>query len=212
MASFVFGAAVTQAVADEKAIDFQIPSQPLPAALVRFGDATGNEALYEGQLTDGRVSGAAEGRLTPAEALRRLLDGTGLVARFVAEGTFVLQLAPQPRSTQSPAHRRYYALVQDAVLQAMCRLPEARPGGYRLVTSFWITADGAVEDMLRVGSVGQAATDQLIDRTLRGLRFGEPPPAGFLQPVRVLFVPQGPGVNAGCTIPEDRRRTLGAAR
>ncbi|MFH0299305.1 STN domain-containing protein [Bradyrhizobium sp. 31Argb] len=197
----------------ETVVDFSIPSQPLASALGRYGDATGNEALYEGGLADGRLSADVQGRLTPAEALQRLLAGTGLVARFVAEGTFVLAPAPQHKSKQAmpAAHQRYYALIQEDVLDTLCRLHEARPNHYRLVTVFWIAQNGAVEDLLRVGTSGNASTDQLIDQTLGGLKFREPPPADFVQPVRLLFVPQGPGVNPGCATADARLRAHGAA-
>ncbi|NVO17644.1 MAG: hypothetical protein HXX10_26770 [Rhodoplanes sp.] len=205
--------ALAQSDGREALIHFSVPPQPLASALSRYGDATGNEALYEGGLTDGRISGDVQGRLTSTEALRRLLGGTGLSARFIADGIFILLPAPQRQSTQAPppAHRRYYALIQEGVLDALCRLREARPGHYRLVTVFWIAQDGAVEDVLRIGTLGRASADQLIDRTLRGLKFSEPPPADFVQPVRLLFVPDGPGVGPGCAVADARlRRLVGA--
>lgn len=197
---------LAQSGGSETVLDFSIPPQPLASALSRYGDATGNEALYEGGLADGRISADVQGRLTPTEALQRLLAGTGLVARFVAKGTFVLAPAPQHRSKQATpaAHRRYYALIQEDVLDALCRLHKVRPSHYRLVTVFWIAQSGAVEDLLRVGTSGTASTDQLIDQTLRGLKFREPPPADLVQPVRLLFVPQGPGVNPGCVAADAR--------
>lgn len=198
-------------LAAETTFDFSIAAQPLASALVRYGDVTGKEALYEGGLVDGRISGGVEGRWTPRAALRQLLVGTGLAARFVAEGTFVLELVPERQSTQPPAYWRYYALVQEDVLDALCRVGEARPGQYRLVTVFWIAPDGTVAELLRVGSVGRTETDQSIDRTLRGLRFREPPPAGFLQPIRLLFVPQLPGANSGCAAVDARLRAQGNA-
>jgi hypothetical protein len=192
-------------------MNFSIAAQPLEAALVRYGEVTGNEALYEGGLVDRRVSNVVEGPLMPSEALRRLLAGTGLAAHFAAEGTFVLELAPERRPAQDSL-QRYYALVQDGVLDALCRFGEARPGRYRLVTVLWIAPDGTVDDMLRVGGTGRADTDGLIDRTLRGLRFREPPPAGLVQPVRLLFVPQSPGVNPGCASADARLRAQEGAR
>jgi hypothetical protein len=204
---------LAQSGVGETVIDFSIPPQPLASALSHYGDATGNEALYEGGLADGRISADVQGRLTPTEALQRLLAGTGLVARFVAEGTFVLAPAPKHRAQQAApaAHRRYYALIQEDVLDALCRLREARPSHYRLVTVFWIAQSGAVEDLLRIGTSGKASTDQLIDQTLRGLKFREPPPADFVQPVRLLFVPQSPGLNPGCAAADARLRAHGAA-
>ena len=187
--------------------DFSIPAQPLASALNRFGDATGSEVLYEGDLANGRISGSVQGRLAPAEALRRLLSGTGVSARLIAEGTFVLEPAPEPRAGKELPrdHQHYYALIQGAVLDALCDQQEGRPGNYRMITIFRIAPNGAVADLLRMGTSGKAETDELIDRTLRALKVREVPPRDFLQPVRLLFVPQGRGVNSGCDAAEARR-------
>lgn len=183
-------------------IEFDIPPQPLASALVHYGDVTGKEALYKSGLVDGRVTGGVEGRLTPKAALRQLLVGTGVAERFVTESIFILEPFPESRPVQNSAVRRYHTLVEEDVLKTLCRIGEAKPGQYRLVTVFWIASDGTVEDLLRVGTAGRAEIDQLIDRTLRGLRFREPPPVGFVQPVRLLFVPQSSHGRWGCTAAE----------
>lgn len=100
-------------------------------------------------------------------------------------------------------------LVQQDVLETLCRLPHAKPGGYRLVTVFWIGPDGTVRDLLKLGSVGEPNADQSIDGALRRMRFREPPPAGFVQPIRLLFTPQSPGARSDCEIIEIRRRGAG---
>jgi len=46
-------------------MSFDIPAQPLAAALDRFGDATGREVLYNPTLTDGRTSEPVHGILLP---------------------------------------------------------------------------------------------------------------------------------------------------
>jgi hypothetical protein len=183
-------------------IEFNIPSQPLDAALSRYGDATGREALYDTSLATARVSGDVRGVLTPDEALKRLLSGTGLSAQFVAESAFVLLPVSQPNrqatKTMSPADRQYYGLIQTNLLDALCRSRGARPGHYRFVAMFWIGPDGTVERPQLIGSSGVAYADRQIDATLRSVRFSEPPPAGFAQPVLILLVPQTSGVTPGC--------------
>lgn len=206
-----------QSAANETPIEFSIPAQPLISAISRYGDATGSEALYDASLAIGRVSGDVQGVLTPSEALQRLLARTGLSARFVAEGTFVVLPAPPATDqataqTSSPAHRRYYALVQESLLNVLCQLSGARPGRYRMIAVFWIAPSGAVEDAWRIGTAGSADADQQIDTALRKVRFREPPPAGFAQPVRILIVPQAPGVNPGCASADARLRAAGGAR
>ncbi|QUS40034.1 hypothetical protein RPMA_15245 [Tardiphaga alba] len=205
-------AAITTCVAAEPMFHFSIAAQPLGSALIRYGDVTGKEALYEGGVVDGRFSGGVEGRATPEAALAQMLVGTGLTARFVAEETYVLEPIPERRSGQDRPDRRYYALVQQDVLETLCRIPHARPGQYRLVTVFWIAPDGTVQDFLKLGSVGQPETDHAINSALRRIHFREPPPAGFVQPIRLLFTPQSPGAKSDCDATEPHRRAQGGVR
>lgn len=201
--------AIVPSMASEPIFDFSIAAQPLGSALVRYGDVTGKEALYEGGVVDGRISGGVEGRATPTAALFQILVGTGLTARFVAEGTYVLERIPERRSGQDRPDRRYHMMVQQDVLDTLCRLPDAKPGQYRLVTVFWIAPDGTVQDLLKVGSAGQPETDRSIETALRQMRFREPPPAGFVQPIRLLLMPRSPGTRSDCEAIEPRRRAQG---
>lgn len=189
-------------LAQEQRIDFDIPAQPLDAALSYYGDATGREALYDTSLADGRTSGSVQGLLTPNEALRKLLTGTGLFARFVAERSFVLLPAPpaslQARQPQTPAHRHYYGLIQGSLLEALCRSRHAHPGSYRIAVALWIDPSGRIDRSERIGSAGADDIDRQIDVTLRSVQFSEPPPADLAQPVVILLVPQARGVTPGC--------------
>jgi TonB-dependent siderophore receptor len=74
---------------------FDIPAQPLAAALQRFMQQSGVQLSYPSDLAEGRTSGAVNGTLSPAEALGRLLTGTGLTYRFVSATAVTLELAPQ---------------------------------------------------------------------------------------------------------------------
>lgn len=203
--------ASAQSATNETPIEFYIPVQPLVSALRLYGDTTGREAIYKANLATGRIAGHVQGVLTPTEALDRLLAGTGLSARFVADGAFVLS-APPPAvrtaitPTQSSAHRRYYALIQESLLDSLCQHGSARPGRYRMIAVFWIAPSGAVEDALRVGTTGTVDVDQQIDAMLRGMRFSEPPPAGFAQPVRIMIVPHTQGVTPACAGADARPR------
>ncbi|MBH1984684.1 MAG: STN domain-containing protein, partial [Burkholderiales bacterium] len=57
-------------------VRFDLPAQPLDAALVAFGEVTGYSVLVSSQLAAGRVAAPVRGDYTPAEALQRLLAGT----------------------------------------------------------------------------------------------------------------------------------------
>ncbi|MGO4714353.1 TonB family protein [Bradyrhizobium sp. 2TAF24] len=195
------GPAQAQADSNIPPLEFNIPSQPLEAALGRYGDATGREALYDTSIAIGRMSGEVRGVLTPNEALARLLSGTGLSPRFVADNSFVLLPTPGIAATDArsspPSHRRYYGIIQQDLLSALCR-SGARPGHYRVAAVFWIDPAGKVEKAQLIGPAGSAGVDQQIEATLRAITFRAPPPAGFAQPVLVLIVPQIVGVTPGC--------------
>lgn len=187
---------------------FSIPAQPLASALRSYGDATGREAIYDATLAHGRMAGEVDGVLTPTEGLRRLLAGTGLAAHFVAEGAFILSMAPPAAGVPAveAAHRRYYALIQAGLLDMLCRQGDARPGHYRIIAEFRIAPSGAIEDMRRIGSTGLADTDRKFEGTLRSVRFDEPPPSNFAQPVRILIVPDTPGAAPACARGDGRLR------
>lgn len=71
--------------------DFRIPSQPLLAALTEFTRQSGLRVQADAALPDVRSSGVL-GRLTPFEALQRLVAGTGLSARMVDAQTLAVQV------------------------------------------------------------------------------------------------------------------------
>jgi iron complex outermembrane receptor protein len=84
-------AGAPQVVADERARDFDIPAQALADALNAFGRQAGLQVSAATSVTSGVRSQAVVGRLTPDEALTRLLAGSGLSWRYTDAGTVVLQ-------------------------------------------------------------------------------------------------------------------------
>lgn len=80
--------AAVRAVADTTTrIRFRIPAQPLSRALGDFARQAGIRVEVDLAAAGGATSRAVAGSLTSAEALRELLDGTGLAARFPDDGT-----------------------------------------------------------------------------------------------------------------------------
>src|SRR5690606_23373555 len=75
--------------------EFNIPAQRLADALRAYSEATGRDVIAASQLLEGRRSSAVRGRLSPDEALARLLAGTGLVAERV-DNTLVLRVKSAP--------------------------------------------------------------------------------------------------------------------
>jgi hypothetical protein len=179
-------------------ISFDIPAQPLAAALDRYGDATGREVLYNPTLTDGRTSEPVKGIFVPETALQLLLAGTGLAARFLKDNSFVLVPAPEAPPGGSAVSRQYYGVVQAKLRDALCRTSAVRPGRYRIAALVWIEPSGTVAKFERLGSAGAVELDRGIDNALRNLNVGAPVPAGFAQPMLIMILPNAPGVTMGC--------------
>jgi iron complex outermembrane recepter protein len=85
---------LAQAFAQAEPANFDIPSQPLPQALVRFARDVKIEIFFDDAIAQGIVSPGVQGRFTREEALRRLLIGSGLTYRFTDANTITLEKAP----------------------------------------------------------------------------------------------------------------------
>lgn len=85
------------------AFRFSIPAGSLQQSLVRFAAVTGEQLLYESAMVAGRQAPRLEGRMSAAQALDRLLDGTGLVASRVGPHMIVVRpRATAPHAASTP--------------------------------------------------------------------------------------------------------------
>jgi iron complex outermembrane recepter protein len=83
------------------ALTAEITAQPLSQALTAFAEQTSIQLIYVSNLASGRVSKGAPAGLPVAEALTRLLDGTGLRFEFLNSRT--VRLLPVAVAAQTPA-------------------------------------------------------------------------------------------------------------
>ena len=90
------------AYADDAPKLFDIKAQPLAEALMAFGAQSGAIVLASSVLTSGKVSNPVSGHLSPAEALSRILRGTGLRPASNADGSFVIEREPPPGRQPAP--------------------------------------------------------------------------------------------------------------
>jgi iron complex outermembrane receptor protein len=99
-----------------------IAEGPLSAALEAYGQATGRQLLYRSDVVQGLTARALRGTFTADEALRRLLDGTGIKIHQTRSGAFVLS---RGSSGRPPAARA----LQAAVASKPQRARRPVPGG-----------------------------------------------------------------------------------
>ncbi|WP_313196033.1 TonB-dependent siderophore receptor [Shinella zoogloeoides] len=78
------------AASSGQSVRFDIPAQPLSSAVNAFIRATGWQISYSSALVSGKTSRAVSGTLTSAQALQRLVAGTGIVVVVSAPGSAAL--------------------------------------------------------------------------------------------------------------------------
>ncbi len=208
------------AAGDDGPVALDIPAQPLAAALKLFSQRSNLSVMAQSSLLDQRTSTAVHGVLAPRDALLRLLDGTGLEARFPSSRAVAIVPSPAASSGPNPAgaplsfeiaesaidgihhggadYGPYVASMQAALIGALCRSPLTRPGAYRLAVQLRVGPAGDVSAFRVGGSTGDASRDAAVGRAIRSLAF-DAPPAGMPQPVTILLRPAQGNVVPGCT-------------
>jgi len=72
-------------------VRYDIPGQPLTSALAAFARQSGLKLAYGAALSQGRIAPPLQGSFTIAQALSRLLAGTGLSYRFSGPATLTIE-------------------------------------------------------------------------------------------------------------------------
>ena len=70
---------------------FDIPAGPLSQAALRFSEQAGVQLVLGSDVSEGLRTGAVQGRYTVAEALDRLLAGSGLEWRYASAGVVAIE-------------------------------------------------------------------------------------------------------------------------
>ncbi|VVE36630.1 TonB-dependent outer membrane receptor [Pandoraea aquatica] len=197
-------------LAAEPSLHFDIASQPLQSALESYGAFTDVSLLYDSSLTAGRVSAPVQGDMTARAALRVLLEGSGLAARYT--GAKTVALVPLRRSLpdsaddiqiEANAARRYFGLVQARVHDAFCAQPVLAQGARRIALRLWIDASGRIGPVGLLGSSGDSTIDRLAVGALQGVSVGEPVPPSLAQPFTFVILPKASGRSWGCSAAND---------
>lgn len=187
-------------------IHFDLPSQPLQKGLADFGGLTGHSVLVDSALTQGRMAQAVRGAFPAQEALRRLLAGTGLHARYSGRDAFTL--VPEPAAGELPvatpaasttpaladiapaADTDFAGALQSAITRALCAAQPGSFGRYRAALQLWTGPEGRIRRASLLEPSGVASRDTELLAQLRGLAIGRMPPPGLAQPITVLLSPR----------------------
>lgn len=188
---------------------YDIPAQPLSTALPAFARMSGVDILYENGMAAGRTSAPLRGRMSPQAALRALLRGTGLSARFTEPRAAIVYLTagPPPRAVSDAAalpelrldtsevrapvvigspdrdiYQRYAQVALHDVRRLLSEDPDLRGRVFRLQVSLKVDPAGLVERVTLLRGSGDALRDAHIRRTLVGKSVTAPPP-GLREPL-----------------------------
>lgn len=184
---------------------FDIPAQPLHEALQTYSLVTGRSLLYDSDAVAGHVSSNVSGRYTAQDALRLMIAGTALTARYTSNEAFVLVPVPAgahdgvgaavPVTADAAVLReRYFSYLQTRVVKALCGDPATEPGPYRMALRFRIDAANSIRQLQIHGS-GQPTLAQRVRGLLEGLDLVQAPPAQLRQPITMLVMPSS---GSGC--------------
>jgi iron complex outermembrane recepter protein len=89
----VLPAMTLEARAQAVAQSISVPAGPLTAALNSLAAQTGLQILFDASVAQGKVTRGVNGTLTSEQALRAMLSGTGIDARFAGENQVTLMNA-----------------------------------------------------------------------------------------------------------------------
>jgi hypothetical protein len=180
---------------------FDIDAQALATALRAFSEASGTAVLFDDGLVAGRETQGLHGEASPRDALRILLLGTGLEARFSSMNAFTVTLPDAPPATPSAPpggaagpvlDGASAAALQSAIERALCARAATRPGTFRLAMQLWIDETGGVADAVALAPSGDPERDGKVLSAVRAARV--PAALRRFSPVTVLLTPtRGPG-------------------
>jgi TonB family protein len=189
-------------------IAFDIAPQSLEEALDVYSSTSDVQVLYETSLTSGRRSTRVRGLFTPEAALKALLAGTGLTARYMTSDSYTIvpqqataSLDDAERAQLPPSVVRYdhfLGMVQGRILDALCQTTETQPGHYRIKLSFQIAPSGTVSQASLLDSTGDDERDSAIVDAVGRLKVDQPQPAELPQPITMVIAPRPPEVTGDC--------------
>lgn len=196
---------------------FNIPAQPLSAALEAYGVVTGNQLIYDSRLIQRRRSNPVIGLFSPETALRMLLDGTDLTIRYTGPRDITLvsieririgdrQSAAEvtgaageltldtlyvdvaPGVADRPDFTAYGRAVRLEVKRALANTPNTANRIYHIQFDVEVDRQGRIERANLLRSSGSGDVDRLVRHVIEDVRLNQPPPSDMPQPIRITVV------------------------
>jgi Secretin and TonB N terminus short domain len=141
IALLAIGALVCAAgFAGETRFDVEIAPGPLQDALDRLAELTGLQILYDPPLVQGHLTPGLKGKMTPREALEKLLASTDILGKFTADDAVALYPKPPVAARARPQEMTPPVRPQTVIVST----DRAADGGYnqtRAVTALKVDAD-----------------------------------------------------------------------
>lgn len=174
MTTTALGASVVVAApaGAQEARVYDIPAGALPDVLNQYARQAGVELAYKAELTAGVSSPGLKGSYSPAEALSRILAGTGITYRQTGPRGFTLERAPQASNgaiTLGPVRVEGSADAGTAASEGQAA-PDAIPGvrGYVAVRSAGATkTDTPLIDV--PASISVVTHQQIVDQDAQSI-------------------------------------------
>ncbi|HEX7853251.1 MAG TPA: TonB family protein [Sphingobium sp.] len=190
------GDAIAQQAVMDQSMAFNIPAQTLDNALAQYFQATGVQLLYDSALTHGQRSTGLHGRYSAREALRILLDGTGLIIRYSRANAAIITraddlaqdgpLIPLGRvivrervavKRLSPVERiAYYQQIEMELQTLLLRDHRTSRLDFRILVQLRIEEDGRIDDIKASRGSGDRQIDRAVMESLKDATLSPPPP------------------------------------
>lgn len=138
-------------------VNIDIAAQPLAAAVAKFAEQSGIKLLYAADLLAGKNAPRLEGKLTPQQALEKLLAGNGLRFQFIAADAVKIEAMPAeakaalPTITITDQAESTYKPAVATIAGKVPLAPKEIPQSVSVITRAQIDDQGlvTVEDALR---------------------------------------------------------------
>lgn len=207
-------AAVAQSSPATNERRYDIPAGPVATAIAEFATVSGVNIIYQQSLAGERHSARLTGTFSAPAALRRLLEGTGLSARFTSPTSAIIYVAgrsPERRSqaiasaagtvslrlemaeVRAPymigkpdrgAFNRYALTAQREILERLKKDGAYAGRRFRIEIGVAVDRAGRIADVTLLRPSGEAAWDERVRHLLVGETLSAPPPEGFARSMR----------------------------